>query len=92
MNSIYDNEITYDRAWTHMALKTTVLRICAKVTDGELGACTKVKEYVQTTNEHQIVSVMTESLDKAVPAFINGLKNNFVDIKYVWSSPRALIK
>ena len=79
MNSICHDEIAYDEPRTYLALKATVLRICGKVTNGELSTCTKVKEYIRTVSDQQ----MAESLDENFSAFLNGLRNNFEGVEYV---------
>ena len=73
----------FDRAKTHLALRNTVHRICVKITNGELKACTEVKEYINAMGEQQIVSLIAESLDESFPAFIDGLSNSFADIEYI---------
>ena len=83
MSSNYNGEFVFDRARANLALRATALQICVRVTNGEIGACIDVKEHIRTVGQSQIDSLMAESLDEDFATCINGLRNNFVDVKYV---------
>lgn len=82
-----------DDTWTHkcanrqfcsaLTLTITALRICQKVQTGELGACAAVVDYIQNTDKEHIISTMIASMDDSFPDFVLGMKNNFLELKYV---------
>ncbi|KIM94145.1 hypothetical protein OIDMADRAFT_60978 [Oidiodendron maius Zn] len=82
MSSNHNGEFAFDRARAHLALRATALQICLKVTNGEIGACTDVKEHIRAVAQSQIDSLVAESLDEDFPTCINGLSNNFVDVNF----------
>ena len=67
-----------------LTIATIVLRICTEIENLKLRACIQVLDYINNTKMEQIIRTMVKSIHKSFQEYISGIKNGFIDLKYIF--------